>query len=272
MATERTETYTISDPEAQRLYVGVRRAAQWVPFFLPHLRSGMSLLDCGCGVGSITLDLAEIVAPGRVVGLDLDETQLEIGRRAAAQRGLTNVAFEQGSVYDLPFDDDAFDAVLAHTLLFHLSDPVAALKSMRRILKPGGLAAVSDDDAGTVVFSPDDPAMQRFGGLVDKLMRHNGANPTYSRHLRGLLLQVGFARSEGFAVAADYAGNLDATRHSAAIWVRVLRDPAVAGLVIGQGWAAQAELDELAEGLQRWGERPDAFFAVMYCAALGWTE
>lgn len=265
------ETYTISDPEAQRLYVGARRAAQWVPFFLPHLRPGLSLLDCGCGVGSITLDLAEIVAPGRVVGIDLDEGQLAIARQAAVQRGLTNVAFEQGSVYDLPFDDGAFDAVLAHTLLFHLSDPVAALRSMRRVLAPGGVAAISDDDDGTVVFSPDDPAMRRFGGLVEKLMRHNGTNPTYARHLRGLLLQAGFLRTEGFAVAADYAGNLAATRHSAAIWVKILRDPAVAGLMIGQGWATQAELDELAAGVGRWGERPDAFFAVLYCAALGWT-
>ena len=68
--------------------------------------------------------------------------------------------------------------------------------------------------------------MQRFGGLVEKLMRHNGANPTYSRHLRGLLLQAGFVRTEGFAVAADYAGNLDVTRHSATIWVKILYDPA----------------------------------------------
>jgi SAM-dependent methyltransferase len=273
MPTERSaETYTISDAEAQRLYVGARRATQWVPFFLPHLRPGMSLLDCGCGVGSITLDLAEIVEPGRVVGIDLDERQLAIARQAAVQRGLTNITFQQGSVYNLPFDDGAFDAVLAHTLLFHLSDPVAALTSMRRVLKSGGVAGVSDDDDGTVVFSPDDPAMRRFGSLVEKLMRHNGADPTYSRHLRGLLLQAGFVKTEGFAVAADYAGNLAATRQSAAIWVKILRDRAIVGLVTGQGWAVQAELDELAEGLQRWGESPDAFFAVLYCAALGWTE
>ena len=114
MPTERNaETYIISDVEAQRMYTGVRRAAQWGPFFLPHLRPGLSLLDCGCGVGSITLDLAEIVAPGRVVGLDLDEEQLAIARHAAVQCGLTNATFEQGSIYDLPFDNGTFDAVLA---------------------------------------------------------------------------------------------------------------------------------------------------------------
>jgi hypothetical protein len=140
------------------------------------------------------------------------------------------------------------------------------------VLKPGGVAAVSDDDDSTVVFSPDDPTMRQFGTLIEKLMRHNGANPTYSRHLRGLLLQAGFAQTEGFAVAADYYGNLEATRRGAAIWTKILRDPSLTQAVTRQAWATQAELDELANGILRWGERPDAFFAVMYCAALGWTE
>lgn len=265
------ETYTISDPDAQRLYTGVRRANQWVPFFLPHLHSGMSLLDCGCGVGSITLDLAAIVAPGRVVGLDLDERQLALARRAAAQRGLTNVIFQRGNVYDLPFTDSEFDAALAHTLLIHLSDPLAALHSIRRVLKPGGVAAIADDDDGAIVYSPDDPTMHKVGDLFMTMMRHNGGSLTYSRHLRGLLLQAGFARSEGFAVAADYSGNREATRHRADLLVRILRDPAVAGLVTNQGWVTQSELAEMAVYLLDWGERPDAFFATLYCAALGWV-
>lgn len=273
MTTKHTqETYTISDSDAQRIYTGVRRAKEWVPFLLPHLRSGMSLLDCGCGVGSITLDLAEIVAPGRVVGFDLDEGQLALARSEAARRGLTNVTFQQGTVYDLPFADGEFDAALAHTLLIHLSDPLAVLKSIRRVLAPGGVAAISDDDDDAVIYSPDDPTMRKVGDLFMTMMRHNGANLTYSRHLRGLLLQAGFARTEGFAVAADFSGNLAATRQRADVLVRVLRDPAVAGLVTGQGWVTPVGLEEMIAYLLDWGERPDAFFAILYCAALGWVE
>src|SRR5258708_5088563 len=114
------EFYSISDTEAQRDYVQVRRATKWVAFFLPHLKPGMRLLDCGCCVGSITLDLAEIVAPGHVVGIDRDATQLEVARRHAAERGVTNVTFEVGNVYELSYPDASFDAVLAHTILVHL--------------------------------------------------------------------------------------------------------------------------------------------------------
>ncbi len=49
-------------PEVQREYTGVHRAREWVGLFLPHLRPGMPVLDLGCSVGSITLDLPEIIA------------------------------------------------------------------------------------------------------------------------------------------------------------------------------------------------------------------
>jgi ubiquinone/menaquinone biosynthesis C-methylase UbiE len=83
----------------------------------------MALLDCGCGVGSITLGLAAAVAPGEVVGVDLQPAQLERARALAAERGATNVRFEAADVYALPFSDASFDAVFAHTLLLTRPTP-----------------------------------------------------------------------------------------------------------------------------------------------------
>src|SRR5215813_1930647 len=111
------EFYSLNNAEAQRTYVGVRRAKDWVGFFLPYLKQGLSVLDCGCGVGSITLDLAELVSPGKVIGVDMDEGQLQVARATAETRSLTNVLFEQGDVYQLRFESSSFDAALAHTLL-----------------------------------------------------------------------------------------------------------------------------------------------------------
>lgn len=53
--------------------------------------------------------------------------------------------------------------------------------------------------------------------------------------------------------------------------MRILRDQAVAALVASQGWATQAGLEEMVAYLLDWGERPDALFAIFYCAALGWV-
>ena len=72
-----SEVYSLGDAQAQSSYVSGRRSERWVGFLLPHLRPGFSVLDCGCGTGSITLDLAAVVAPGQVVGVDADAAQLE---------------------------------------------------------------------------------------------------------------------------------------------------------------------------------------------------
>lgn len=268
-----SETYSITSEQAQVEYVRVRRAAQWVPFFLPYLRSGMKLLDCGCGVGSITLDLAEIVAPGETVGIDLDDQQLELARAAAAERGLANARFQVGSIYELPFADGAFDAALAHTLLFHLSDPLRALKELRRVLAPGGIVAVSDDDYHTWVITPEDSAMRRvMAEIAPQVLVANGASPFYSGNLRRLLLEAGFARTEGFAIAAEHYGNLAETRRYASVVHRVLQSPEMTQLVQARGWVQPGEIEQLRAGVLEWGERPDAFAAVMYCAALGWVD
>lgn len=264
-------TYSINVPEVQRAYVGARRAARWVGFFLPHLRSGMSLLDCGCGVGSITFDLAEIVAPGQVMGIDTDAGQLEVARSEAARRGLANVRFEVADIHALPFPDASFDAVLAHTLLIHLRDPLGAIRAMKRVLKAGGVIAVSDDDWSTFRISPPSPFADLFIDIWPRILAYHGGSPYYSPHLRRLLVEAGFARTEGHAIAADYYGTLEETRHAARLTEQLLRQPANAELIIGQGWAGQEELDALVDWLRAWGGRPDAFAAVMYCAAVGWV-
>jgi ubiquinone/menaquinone biosynthesis C-methylase UbiE len=268
----RREFYTLSDADTQRTYVGVRRAADWVGFFLPYLQPGISLLDCGCGVGSITLDLAERVAPGHVIGIDQDEGQLKIARANAAQRGLTNVSFEQGDVYALRFENQSFDAVLAHTLLYHLSDQVGALRELRRVLKPGGVAAVSDDDWSTIVYSPDHPLMRKAVDLATRVIQHNGGNPFYARHLRRLMLEAGFTKADGYAVAAEYYGNLQETRRLVVVMTGVFSSPDFRRVPNEQGWASQTEIDEMLAWARDWSERPDAFWAVMYCAAVGWNQ
>src|SRR5436853_4687301 len=90
----RHEVYTIGYSERLRNLMARRTASACAGFLIPYLRPGMALLDCGCGPGSITLDLAEVVAPGAVIGVDREPTQIAVARELAVERGLTNVSFE----------------------------------------------------------------------------------------------------------------------------------------------------------------------------------
>lgn len=98
-----------------------------------------------------------IAAPAGVVGIDIGERQLENARSLAGDRGMADVSFQRASMYDLPFPDASFDAVLAHTAVEHLGDPLAAFREVRRVLKPGGVFGVRDPDYSTIRFTPGSP-------------------------------------------------------------------------------------------------------------------
>jgi SAM-dependent methyltransferase len=168
------ESYTWGYAGASRV-MAERRPEEWVPFLLPHLRPGMRLLDVGCGSGGITLGLAERVAPGDAVGVEIAPSEVELARRAAAARGVGNARFVVGSAYGLPFPDGSFDAALACNALEHLADPERALRELRRVLRPGGVVGVRDPDWTTAVFSPPDPSAEGALALLLRVRAHNGS-------------------------------------------------------------------------------------------------
>src|SRR5215471_21044079 len=122
----RRETYTHGHAPAVVQQHAQRTADEAAAFLLPELEPGMTLLDVGCGPGSITRGLAERVAPGQVVGVDLSRETLAAARQDAAARGLTNLQYEEGSVYRLSHAEGSFDVVYAHQVIQHLREPAAA--------------------------------------------------------------------------------------------------------------------------------------------------
>ncbi len=246
-----------------------RMASQEAAFLLPHLRSGMHVLDAGCGPGSITLGLAAALAPGEVVGIDVQPSQVEKARALAVQRGVTNVRFEASNVYELPFPDGSFDAAFANSVLEHLREPVRALAELRRVLRPGGIAEVRDVDNGGFLIAPDTPLLQQYRSLLERVRQHNGANFYIGRHHRRLLLEAGFVRAEASA-SIESEGSLEETRHFAVFRkAQILR---IAPTALAEGWIDQATVDAIVAEIDAWAERPDAFHAGTRCEAIGWVS
>lgn len=94
-ADERQETYTLGHSDDFLRTLQLRTLETCAPFFLPYLRPGLRVLDCGCGPGSLTVELAERVAPGEVVGIDIGAQALAEARGLARARGVDNVRFEE---------------------------------------------------------------------------------------------------------------------------------------------------------------------------------
>jgi len=231
----------------------------------------MSLLDCGCGPGSITADFAEIVAPGEVIGIDIEPLQVERAQTLARERGIANVRFVIGDVYALPFADAAFDAVFAHATLYHVREPLRVLGEFRRVLKPGGLVGIRDTDYSMWCMEPATPALDEARRLSLLVAEHDGASPTYARQQRRFLVEVGFARTEATASCVG-SGTLERTRISARILLTRLRSSSFQQTVLQQEWADSEQLDSLCAEVQAWGERPDAFESLTWRAAIGWVN
>lgn len=273
---EQTQQYAhdfCSEQAKQQMgeYLRQRTAGREAAFLLPHLCHSMRLLDCGCGTGTLTLSLAEVVAPGQVVGIDINASEIENALALVAKRGTTNVQFETANIYELPFPDHSFDAAFAHTVLQHLGEPVKALTEIRRVLKPGGVFGVREEDQESNIYTPPDVALDKAIELFPKVWKHHGGDPFVARRHRALLREAGFARIVASA-SAEHWGTQEATRAFGELNASIFEDPHFTEPVIARGWADRATLEELAHAWKAWSEHPDAYFARVCCEAVGWKE
>ena len=244
-----------------------RSATSDAAFFVPALKPGMRLLDCGCGPGTITISLARVVAPGEVIGIELDAGQVAVARGNAEKAGAANVRFQVGDACSLPFSDAEFDAVFAHTLLQHLPDPLRGVKEMHRVLRSPGVLGVREEDWGGTFFFPTTPILDRSIDIFLKDWLATGGDPYLPRRYRTLLREAGFdhVKTSASAVARETE---EAAKFSE-LAATILLAPATRKRVIDAGLAS----DELLQAIQHewlaWGRNPDAFWNFTYGEAIG---
>jgi SAM-dependent methyltransferase len=221
------------------------------------------VLDVGCGPGTITVDFAQRVAPAHVVGLDRADEVLDTARAAARDAGVDNVEFAAGDIYSLDLPDASFDVVHAHQVLQHLTDPVAALREMRRVCTPGGVVAVRDSDYATFTWWPADARLTRWLELYHDVARRNRAEPDAGRRL------LAWAREAGFPeIVATASVWCFATPEDRAWWGGLRSDRVVASAFADQavdgGLASRAELEEIGAAWRAWSESADGWLAIVH--------
>jgi len=246
-----------------------RSAKRNAAYLLPYLKPGMSLLDIGCGPGSITAGLAEATGPGRAVGVDTSETALERARGDAAHAGIKNLEYQIADAYDLPFSDGSFEVAHMHQVLQHLSAPERALQEAIRVLVPGGVIGITEVDWDTAVFWPRTSATDRFLEIYNEVAIQNGGDPDMGRRLRSMLEPLRLERMEFSALAWSF-GDAETTRQWGDLWSSRIQESNIATVAVETRISTSEELSEIGAALHEWGQAPDAFFSLTHGEALGW--
>lgn len=159
--------------------------------------AGRRALDVGCGPGALTGELVARLGAPNVAAVDPSEPFVE-----AARSRHPGVDVRRAAAEDLPFDDDTFDAALAQLVVHFMTDPVAGIREMARVTRPGGVvvACVWDHAGGTGPLGTFWRAAHDLDPDVADESRLAGAR---EGHLVELFREAGLGDIEGSVVAAE---------------------------------------------------------------------
>jgi ubiquinone/menaquinone biosynthesis C-methylase UbiE len=253
------EVYTHGHHESVLRSHKWRTAENSAAYLLPHLSPDARVLDVGCGPGTITAGLADRVPRGHVTAIDAADGIIEQARAEFGDR--ENLTFATGDVYALDHPDDSFDVVHVHQVLQHLSDPVRALREMRRVARPGGIVAARDGDYGGFAWYPEVPVLHEWRALYLAVARGNGGEPNGGRHLHAWARQAGFTEVTCSSSNWTYATEADRSWWGG-LWADRTVKSSYADAAISGGHATAADLERIAAAWRAWAADQDGWFLV----------
>ncbi len=265
---EKEPSYALGYGKGSVGWMASRHVGHQGAFFAQHLKAGMHLLDCGCGPGTLTCGFAEIIAPGPVTAIDIEPSQVATTAARAKDLGLANVTCRTASIYDLPFDDNSFDAVFVSAVLGNIAKPYDAVKEIYRVLKPGGVAGIREFDHAANMMYPTNPIFARSIELYLEMRRHSGNAENFGREVKSAMHQAGFHNIDAKGVYESYASETDV--HAYAEGIIAIFEEMFGVNAIANGLTTQDEYDAMIKAWRDWPNDPGAFFTTAWVEALGW--
>ncbi|KUJ15069.1 UbiE family methyltransferase [Mollisia scopiformis] len=180
-------------------FYGDRTVLTSCAYLLQYIKPDMTILDVGCGPGTITAGLSKIVPDGKVTGVDVTSPIIERARSTFPLPEFPNLTFAVGDAMKLSdFKDNSFDVVHAHQVLIHLTEPITALQEFYRICKPGRIVACREGNGRRILsLKPDLPAIRQYWDNTVALIDRNGGHIDAGGHLEEWAQKVGFQDNGG---------------------------------------------------------------------------
>ena len=154
--------------------------------------AGSRVLEAGCGIGAQTVILARNSPGALITSLDISEDSIKRAEEKIRQEGITNVTFQQGDIFQLPFEPASFDHIFVCFVLEHLAEPQRALEQLRPLLKDGGTLTVIEGDHGSTFFYPENPDARHAVQCLVDLQKQAGGNALIGRELYPLVSGAGY--------------------------------------------------------------------------------
>lgn len=264
---EQQETYTIGYGSGAMSWMKSRTLEQHGAFVLPWLRPNQRILDCACGPGTLTLDFAQRVPEGEVIGIDLESAQFAETQYYVQQEGIKNLTFQQADIYALPFEDNSFDLVFASAVLGNLNTPQAAVTEMVRVLRPGGVIALKEFDHGGDLIYPMTPVLEHSLELYMRIRAHNGHEVAGGRRLKEFLHE---ARCQEMSISS--VCDTRATPETLSAYVDMnnrLQLEMLEPQYIALGWCQPGEVAEHAKAWEEFARDPRAISVSTWVQAIG---
>jgi len=224
--------------------------------FVP-VRRGQRVLEVGCGSGVVLRDLAPRVGPrGVVVGVDVSRTILQTARRLC--RADKRITLRHAHGGRLPFAAARFDTTLALTVILHVAEPLAVVREMARVTRPGGRVGLQDQDFGMLgVTHPDRDTTDR---ILRGVAHHLYEEPYSGRRLPGLLREAGL---EHVRVLTDFFQDTSLER-----WTKTFLERR-AELAVRFGLIDPAGAQKWLDGFTDLVARRSFLFTMTYFGAVG---
>ncbi len=238
-----------------------RTAENSAAYLLPDLRAGMSVLDVGAGPGTITLDIARLVSPGLVHGIDASADVIGQAEADRAAAGVANVSFAVDDAYALASADGTWDVVHAHQVLQHLTRPVDALREFRRVVRPGGLVAARDVDYEGTIWFPQVPGLAEWREVYLAVHRGTSGDPAAGRMLKSWARAAGFAEVRSSASLWLFESPADRAWWGG-LWADRALHSSFADNALRLGLADRAGLERISAGWREWAASDDGWLLM----------
>ena len=222
-----------------------------------------SILDIGCGPGSITRGFAKLAPKAHVIGVDISEAQVQLATELSESHQLKNLTFQQANILKLPFPDASFDFIFAQTVLAHVSELKTAFAEVKRVLKPNGVFAIKEIIASNFYFTPYSELVYKYRSVMNRGVLSAGGDPDIGLLIPEMIIEAGFSivrqsmiweRSPKNQLDSDYFTNV----------ISPVTHGELGEKAIQNGWMTQQEIKALEALCLKLKHNPNAMWALPF--------